>query len=75
MRYNIWYNCKLEYLKIVTNGHQHKKPTKDEEVYIINKCISFNQTKNDWKTIQQKDWNTPIYLKDYGPTVTVLNKV
>ena len=28
--------CKLEHLKIVTNGHHHTKTTEDEKVYILN---------------------------------------
>ena len=30
-------DCKLQHLKIVTNGQQHTKTTEDEEVYLLNK--------------------------------------
>ena len=43
---NVSWNCKLEHLKIVTNDHQHKKTTEDEEVYFLSK---FSNSK--WKTI------------------------
>ena len=32
----------LEHLKILTNGHQYRIATADEEVYVLNKCSSSN---------------------------------
>ena len=54
-------NClnydKLEHLKIVTNVHQYKKTTEDENfVFWIN-------THNPIKKQSNQDWNTPTHLK------------
>ena len=36
------WDCNLEHLKIVVNGHQHTKANEDEKVYILNRCSYSN---------------------------------
>ena len=61
-----WLNYdKLEHLKIVTNVHQYKKTTEDENfVFWIN-------THNPIKKQSNQDWNTPTHLKKNGPDIKV----
>ena len=49
---------------MVENGHQHTKTTEDVEVYILNKCSSFEKHSN-------KDWNTHIHLENNGPSIKI----
>ena len=52
---------KLQYLKIVTNGHQYTKNTEDEKfIFWINAHTPIDQ-----------DWNTPIHVKNNGPHIKV----
>ena len=51
---------KLQYLKIVTNGHQYTKNTEDEKfLFWINAHTPVEKQSN-------QDWNTPIHSKNNG---------
>ena len=51
---------KLEHLKIVTNGHPHRKTTEDEVHIWINSHIpNGKQSKEDWNTSTQLKYNGP----------------
>ena len=57
----------LEHLKILTNGHQHRRTTKDEEVYVLDKCSSQIEKQSN------KDRNIPTHLENSGANIkTVL---
>ena len=61
----MWWDYKLEHLKIATNGHQFTKTTEDKKfIFWINAHAPIEKQSN-------QDLNTPIHLENNGPNIKV----
>ena len=61
----MWWDYKLQHLKLVTNGHQYTKITEDKKfIFWINAHSLIEKYSN-------QDWNTSIHLKRNRPHIKV----